>query len=49
MQETQVQSLGGEHTLEEEVAAHSNILAWKTPWIEDPGNLQFMGSQKAQA
>ena len=49
MQETQVQSLGGEHTLEEEVAAHSNILAWKTPWIEGPGNLQFMGSQKAQA
>ena len=49
MQETQVQSLGWEDTLEEEVAAHSNILAWKTPWIEDPGNLQFMGSQKGQA
>ena len=49
MQETQVHSLGWEDTLEEEVAAHSNILAWKTPWTENPGNLQFMGSQKGQA
>ena len=43
-----VQSLGGEVPLEEEMATHSSILAWKTPWTgtEEPGGLQFMGSQR---
>ena len=39
MQETQVQSLGGEDTLEKETVTHSSILAWKTPWKEEPGGL----------
>ena len=38
-QETQFQSLGGEDPLEEEMATHSSILAWKIPWIEDHGKL----------
>ena len=46
MQETQVQSLGGEDPLEEEMATHSNILTWKIPWMEEPGGQQSMGSQK---
>ena len=37
MKETQVQSLGGEDPLEKEMATHSSILAWKTPWMEKPG------------
>ena len=45
MQETQAQSLGLEDPLEEEMATHSIILAWKIPWTEEPGGLQFMGSQ----
>ena len=44
MQETQVQSLGWED-LEKEMATHSSILAWKSPWMEEPGRLQSMGSQ----
>ena len=40
-----VQSLGGEDLLEEEMATHSSILAWKIPWTEEPGKLQSMGSQ----
>ena len=47
VQETQVRSLGGEDPLEKEMATHSNILAWKIPWTEDPGWLQTMGSQRA--
>ena len=43
VQETQVQSLGGEDPLEKEMATHSSILAWEIPWIEEPGGLQFMG------
>ena len=39
MQETQVQSLGQEDTLEKEMAAHSSTLAWKIPWMEEPGRL----------
>ena len=39
MQETQVQSLGWEDLLEKEVATHCSILAWKIPWMEDPGRL----------
>ena len=44
MWETQVQSL--EDLLEEEMATHSSILAWKIPWTEEPGRLQSMGSKK---
>ena len=40
-----VRSLGGGDPLEKEMAIHSNILAWKIPWTEEPGGLQFMGSQ----
>ena len=45
MQETWVQSLGLEDALEKEMATHSSILAWEIPWTEEPGGLQFMGSQ----
>ena len=47
-QETQVQSLGWEDSLEREMAAHSSILAWEIPQTEEPGRLQSMGSQKSQ-
>ena len=47
MQETQDRSLGWEDPLEEEMATHSSILAWEIPWTEEPGRLQFMGSQKS--
>ena len=43
-QETGVQSLGQEDPLEKEMAIHSIILAWKIPWAEESGGLQFMGS-----
>ena len=46
MQETRVQSLGQEDLLEKEMATHSSILAWKIPWMEEPGRLQSMGSQR---
>ena len=46
MRETQVRSLGREDSLENEMATHSSILAWKIPWIEEPGGLQSMGSQR---
>ena len=36
------------YNLEKEMATHSSILAWKTLWTEEPGGLQFMGSQKSQ-
>jgi len=45
MQETQVPSLGQEETLEEEMAIHSIILAWRIPWTEEPVGLLSMGSQ----
>ena len=57
MQETRVQSLGGEDPLEKGIATHSSIiaekamaphsstLAWRIPWAEEPGGLQSMGSQ----
>ena len=48
MQETRVQSLGQEYLLEEEMAAHSSILAWKIPWMEEPGRLQSMGLQRLE-
>ena len=40
-QEIQVQSLGWEDPLEEEMATHSSILAWRIPWIEEPGQAAF--------
>ena len=46
MREPRVQSLGWEDLLEEEMATHSSILAWKIPWMEVPGRLQSMGSQR---
>ena len=47
MQEMRVQSLGREDPLEREMATHSNILAWETPWTEEPGGLQSLRSQRA--
>ena len=46
MQETWVRSLGQEDPLEKEIATPSSILAWKILWMEDPGGLQSMGSQR---
>ena len=43
MWETWVQFLGWEDPLEEEMATHSSILAWRISWMEEPGRLQFMG------
>ena len=45
MQETWVQSLGREDPLEREMVIHCSILAWRTPWTEEPGGLQSMGLQ----
>ena len=45
MQETRVWSLGWEDPLQKEMATHSSILAWRIPWMEEPGGLQSMGSQ----
>ena len=46
LRETQVRSLGGENPLEKEMAVHSSTIDWKIPWIEEPGRLQSMGSQR---
>ena len=46
MWETCVRSLGWEDPLEEEMATHSSILAWRIPWTEEPGRLQSIGSQR---
>ena len=48
MQETRVRSLGWEDPLEKVMAAHSSLLAWRIPWIEQPGGLQSMGSQRVR-
>ena len=48
MQETQVRCLGWEDPLEKEMATYSSILAWRIPWTEEPGGLQFMGSQRVE-
>ena len=45
-QETRVRSLGWEDALEEEMAIHSSILAWRITWTEEPGGLQSVGSQR---
>ena len=46
MQETWVRSLCWEDPLEKGAATHSSILAWRSPWIEEPHGLQSMGSQR---
>ena len=46
MQEMRVRSLGQEDPLEEEMATHSKILAWRIPWTNEPDGLQSMGSQR---
>ena len=46
MQETWVPSLGREDPLEKGMATHSSILAWRSPWTEEPGGLQSMGSKR---
>ena len=46
MPDTRVRSLGWEDLLEKEMATHSSTLAWKIPWIEEPGRLQSKGSQR---
>ena len=46
MQETRVQSLGWEYPLEEEMATHSSIPAWRISWTEEPGRLQSMELQR---
>ena len=46
MREASVQSVGWEDPLEEGMATHSSILAQRIPWTEEPGGLQFMGSQR---
>ena len=46
MQETQVQSLGQEDTLEKEMATHSRIFAWEIPWTKEPGGPMFHGVAK---
>ena len=48
MRETRVPSLGGEDPLEKAMATHSSVLAWRIPWPEEPGGLQFMGSQRVR-
>ena len=45
LQETQARSLGQEDPLEEDMATHSSIVAWRTPWTEEPGGLQSIGLQ----
>ena len=45
-QEMQVQSLGGEDPMKEELATHSSILAWRIPWTDEPGGLQPVGLQR---
>ena len=46
IQETQVRSLGQEDPLEKGMVTHSNILAWRIPWIEEPDGLQSIGLQR---
>ena len=43
MRETQVQYLGGKDPLEKGMATHSSILAWRIPWMDEPGGLQSTG------
>ena len=47
MQSTRFRSLGWEDPLEKGMATHSSILAWRIPWAEEPGELQFMGLKES--
>ena len=49
LQDTQVQFLGQEDPLEKEMATHSSLLAWRIPWMEEPGRLQSIGSQELRS
>ena len=46
MQEARIQSLGGKDLLEDEMATHSSVFAWRIPQTEEPGGLQFVGLQR---
>ena len=48
IQKTQIQSLGWEDPLDKEMATHSNILPWRIPWTQEPGELQSMRSQRVR-
>ena len=48
MQETQIPSLGWEDPLKKGIATHSSILAWRIPWTEEPGRVQYLGSQRVE-
>ena len=48
VQETQVQTLGQEDSLEEGMATHSSIPAWRIPWTEEPGSLRSIGLQRVR-
>ena len=48
MEETWIQSSGREDPLEKKIAIHSSTLAWKIPWVEEPGRIQCMGSQRVR-
>ena len=48
VQKTQVRSLGWEDPLEKEMANRSNVLAWKIPWVKEPGELQSVGLQRVR-
>ena len=48
VRETRVRSLGSEDSLEKEMATHSGTVAWKIPWMEKPGRLWYMGSQRVR-
>ena len=48
IQETWVRSLGWEDPLEKGMTTHSGILAWRIPWTEEPGGLQFIGLQRGE-
>jgi len=48
IKETWVRSLGGEDPLEKGMATHSSILAWKIPWMEEPGGLQTVGWERVR-
>ena len=47
-EKTWIRPLGGEDPLEKEMTTHSSILAWETPWTEEPGGLQSMGLQRVR-
>ena len=48
LQESQIQSLGQEDPLEENIETHSSILAWRIPWTEEPGGLQSVRLQRVK-